>query len=299
MRVALLTLALAACSAPAATQNEAGDEAPAAVTAEKAASLPPDRLADLVFRELGVRMTAVSRRLNPPGVITTPLYQLTFAGAPHGTGSVGLCAAMRARVEFGGPVPQPGSVGGPASPATPMQVIRIRAADVYKVTGPIEPYVQQSQDRGAEEDRRCTAAGPVIPSVEDDLSRPYYFTFEGEAIPELSLLVLQRAIAEAQAGRYRTVSCAASARSAPECRNPAALLGGLNMGNLVSLQIALPGLSGNRNVVRARFLIPGAPRAQLYWSVAMEVDIARPPDAEERIERLGRTEIARSGPSPS
>src|SRR5437868_12278514 len=174
MRALLLALALAACSAPAANQTEARNDA-AAVTAEQAAALPPDRLAALIFRDLGIRMTAVSRRTNPPDVITTPLIQLTFAGAPHGTGTVGLCAAMRARVEFGGPVPQPGAASVPATPATPMQVVRIRAADVYRVTGPVEPYVEQTQDRSAEEDRRCAAAGSVIPAIEGDLSRPYYF----------------------------------------------------------------------------------------------------------------------------
>lgn len=293
MRVLLLTCALAACTASAQNnlQNEAGNEAQnaaaIAVTGEKAASLPIDRLTDLVFRQLGTRMTTVSRPSNPNGLVSPPVMRLVFASAQHSTGTVGLCAAIRAQLDYG--------YGGADHATTPEQVSMIRAGEVYKVTGSVEPYVEQTQDRVAEEDQRCAAAGPVIPASEGDVSRAYYFTFEGEELPEMALLALQQAITDAQQGRYRTVGCAASARSSPECRNPVALLGGLNLGNLVSLQIALPGLSGNRNVIRARFLIPGAPRAQLYWSVAVEADIARPPNEAESIERLGRTEIGRSG----
>ena len=286
MRVALLTLALAACSVPAPAQNDARNEAPPAVTAEKAASLPPDQRANLAFRQLGAGMTAVSRPPSREGAVFPMLERLVFAGAPH-PGSVGLCVAMRAELGY--------MPSGADRTTTPASLRMIRAADVYKVTGAVEPYAEVSEQRAAEEARRCAAAGPVIPAIQGDVSRAYYFTFEGEDLPELSLLVLQQAIAEAQAGRYRTINCAASARSSPECRDPVALLGGLNPANLVSLQIAPAGLGGNRNLIRARFLIPGATRAQLYWTVAIEGDIARPPNEAETIERLGRTEIARSG----
>lgn len=298
MRVLLLTLVLTACGAAAPTQNNARNEAPRAITAEQAASLPPDRLADLVFRDLGVRMTAVSRRTQPPGIVSSSLLHLVFAGTPHG-GTVGVCAAMRADVEFFLPAPPPGTVSGPATPTTTLQVGRIRAADVYKVVGEIEPYAEVSEQRAAEESQRCAAAGPVIPAVEGDISRSYYFTFEGDTSPDVALLVLQRAIADAREGRYRTIACAASGQASPECHNPVTLLGGLNMANLVSLRMVPPGLAGNRYVVRANFLIPGAPRAQLYRSVAVEADMSGPPNAAETIERLGRTEIGKSAPSPS
>lgn len=292
MRVLLLTCALAACTASAQNnlQNEAGNGAAPAITREGVASLPIDRLASLAFRELGTRMTAVTW----PSNLNSGLVGLVFAGAPH-SAEVGLCAAMRAEMEFVGAAPP--SFSG-YDPTAPMQVRSVHATQVYKVVGPVEPYAEVSEQRAAEEDQRCAPAGPVIPASEDDISRAYYFPFEGEDSPNVTLMALQQALTDAREGRYRNVSCAASARSASECRNPAALLGGLDAGNLASLQITLPGLSGNRNVIRARFLIPGAPRARLYWSVVMEVDIARPPNAAERIERFGRTEIGRSGPSP-
>lgn len=292
MRVLLLTCALAACTASAQNnlQNEAGNGAAAAITRERMTSLPIDRVSDLALRELASRMTAVSR----PSELNSAVVRLLFAGPPHWS-EVGLCGAMRVELEFAGPTPPPFSGFDPAAPT---HASSVRAAEVYRIVGPVEPDAEVSEVRAEEENRRCAPAGPVIPAVVGDLSRAYYFTFEGEEFPAMSLLVLQQAIADAQAGRYRTVGCAASARSSPECRNPVALLGGLNTDNLVSLQIALPGLSGNRNVIRARFLIPGAPREQLYWSVAIEADIARRPNESEVIERLGRTEIARSGPSP-
>ncbi len=286
MKVALPILALAACSAPAPAQNDARNDAAPAVTAEAAASLPPEQLAGLVFHDLGARMTAVSRPPGRDGGVFPMLERLVFAGAPH-PASVGLCVAIRAEVDY--------MPSGADRVTTPAHVRAIRAAEVYKVTGEVEPYAEVTEQRAAEETRRCAAAGPVIPALQGDISRAYYFTFEGEALPELSLLVLQQAIAGAQEGRYRTVGCAASARSSPECSNPVALLGGLNLANLVSLQIAQPGLNGNRHLIRARFLIPGAARAQLYWSVAVEADISRPPDEAETIDRLARTEIARGG----
>ncbi len=280
MRVALLlALALAACSAPAPAQNAT---APARVTAEAAASLPPDQLADLAFRQLGTVMTAVSRPASREGGVDPTLERLVFAGAPH-MASVGLCEAMRAEFSY--------TPSGADRPATPANLGLVRAGQVYKVVGPVEPYVELTQDRLAEENQRCAGAGPVIPASQGDLSRAYYFTFEGEALPELSLMVLQQAIADAREGHYRTVGCAANARSAPECRDPSALLGGLDMANLVAVQIAPSGFGGNRHLIRARFLIP---RTAVYWSVAVEADISRPPDEAETIERLGRTEIARS-----
>lgn len=285
----LLILALPACVAPAPAQNDARNEARPAVTAEKAASLPPDQLAELAFRDLGAWMTAVSRPAEREGAVFPMLERLVFAGAPHHA-SVGLCAAMRAEVDY--------MPSGADRVTTPAQIRAVRAAAVYKVTGDVEPYAEVTEQRAAEETRRCAAAGPVIPAVQGDLGRAYYFTFEGEELPELALLVLQQAIVEAREGRYRAVTCTAAARPSGECRDPTALLGGLSLGNLVSLQVTPAGLGGNRSVIRARFLIPGAARAQLYRSVAVEADISRPPGEAETIERLGRTEIAGSGASP-
>ena len=285
MRVPLLTLALAACSPPAPAQDQGRNEVSPAFTREAAASLPLGQLADRAFRDLGARMTAVSRPSSPDSPL---LERLVFAGAPH-PASVGLCGALRVELDY--------APSGSDQPTSPARLNFVRAAEVYKVTGSVEPYVEVSEARAAEEARRCAAAGPVIPASEGDASRAYYFTFEGDDLPELSLLVLQEAISDARSGRYRAIGCAGSVRSSPECRNPAALLGGLDPANLVSLQIAPVGLNRNRALVRARFLIPGDPQVRRHWSVAIEADISRPPDEAESIERLGRTEIASSDPA--
>lgn len=292
MKPLLLLLPIVAMGGPAHAQT-----APPPLTLEQALSLPPDQLADIALRQMGARMTRVTR---PTASGNTPrpnsLTSLVFATAPHATATVGLCAANRAEVEFETPVAPPFSANGPTTPA---RARLLRAAEVYKVVGEIEPYVEVSEDRAAEESRRCAGAGSVIPARTDDFSQPYFFAFEGDVDPVMALLVLQQAIADAQAETYRTISCAPPPRgqpASPECRTPPTLLGGINLASLVDLRMAPAGLNGPRRLIRARFLIPGA--ARRYWALTIEADITREPDGSEVVARLGRTEIARTGAPP-
>ena len=93
------------------------------LTLEQALSMPTDRLAELAFRQMGARMTRVTRP-TASGNVPRPveLSSLVFASAPHATATVGLCSANRAEVEFEAPVAAPFSSNGPTTP-------RPRAAD--------------------------------------------------------------------------------------------------------------------------------------------------------------------------
>lgn len=284
MRLPLLLAALAVPVSPLAAQAPA----PPPATQDQAMTLPPDALADLVFRQMGARMASVTR----PGRNETypssgSLSSLVFATAPYATPTVGLCAANRAEVEFQVPVAPPFSANGPETPA---RARLLRAAEVYKVVGEIEPHVEVSEERAAEEDRRCAGAGPVIPASLGDRSSAFFFDFEGAVDPVTALLTLQRAIAEAQAGRYSDIGCTGGGA---ECRQPAALLGRMRLTNLLSVRISPAGVDAGRYLIGASFLIGADDHFETYWSVALEAEISDPDGGEQAIGRLGRAEIAR------
>ena len=283
MRLTLLFAGLAALAPPALAQT-----APPPVSQDQAETLPPGALADLVFRQLGARMTSVTRPTTSGAAAGTgSLSSLVFATAPYATATVGLCAANRAEVELQMPVPPPPNGNGPTTPA---RAWLVRAAEVYKVVGEIEPYVEVSEQRAAEEDRRCAEAGPVIPARLDDRSRAFFFDFEGAVDPVTALLTLQRAIAEAQAGHFRDIRCTGGGA---ECRQPATLLGRMRLTNLQSLQISPAGAGAGRYLIGASFLIGADGHFESYWSVALEAEISDPDGGEQAIGRLGRAEIAR------
>jgi hypothetical protein len=219
------------------------------------------------------------------------LSSLVFAGAPYATATVGLCAASRAEVEFQYPVAPPFTGNGPTTPA---RARLLRAAEVYKVVGEIEPYVEVSEARAAEEDRRCAEAGPVIPSDYGDRGRAGFFQFAGAISPTTALLVLQRAIGEARAGRYRSVACAPQRSDPRTCRNPVALLGNLDLGRLQGVSISPAGLQRGRYLVEASFLISETNSSLISWVVGVEVELTGA-DEPDGIGRLGRAEIHRHG----
>jgi hypothetical protein len=270
----------------------ASAQEPPPLTLEQALSMPTDRLADLAFRQMGARMMRVTRP-TASGDVPRPveLSSLVFASAPHATGTVGVCSANRAEVEFEAPVAAPFSSNGPTTPA---RARLIRAAQVYKVIGEIEPYVEVSEQRAAEEDRRCAEAGPVIGSDYGDTGRAGFFAFEGAIEPTTALLVLQRAISEARAGRYRSVACTPQRSDPHTCRNPVSLLGDLDLGRLQGVSISRAGLQRGRYLVEASFLISENSSSLIYWAVGIEVALTGQDDIEG-IGRLGRAEIHRQG----
>ena len=259
MRLPLLLAALAV-PAPTLAQNT-----PPPVTREQAMTLPPDQLADMVLRQLGARVTSVTR----PG--PGSLQRLVLATAPRATDVVGLCAATRIEVD---------AEAGPGN---------VRAVEVFRVVGELEPYAEVSEARAAEEDRRCAGAGPVIPADRNDRGRAFFFDYSGPVDRVTALLVLQRAIVEARDERYRNVGCGPAAAV---CADPPAILGALDLANLVTVTAA-PSGAGGLHRIGAHFLIEGDARARNYWTVTVEADLSDPDGLIDSIRSLGRTELAR------
>ena len=280
MRLLLATL-FAVSAAPASAQD-----VPPPVTREQAMTGPPEQLADIVLRQLGTRVTSVTRpNFNPSTgmAMAGALQHLEFATAPHATDVVGLCAANRIEVEFEPPAARPGVNTNVAE--APVRAQRVQAAEVFKVVGEIEPYAEVSEARAAEEDRRCAAAGPVIPADYNDQGRAFFFAYQGGIDRVTALLVLQRAIGEARDGRYRDIGCA--------CPNPAELLGSLDLGQLTSLSAA-PAGGGNarRYRVEAGFFVSGGTHGRSTRTVAVEANLSVSDIMLDSIESLGRTEIS-------
>jgi hypothetical protein len=279
----LLLLSLVALAAPAHAQN-----GPSPITREQAMTLPPDQLADIVLRQLGTRVTSVTRpQFNPDtGMqMAGALQHLEFATAPHATDVVGLCAANRIEIGFEPPATPEANRAG-----TPVRAGTVRAAEVFKVVGEIEPYAEVSEDRAAEEDRRCAAAGPVIPADYNDHERAPFFEYSGAIDRVTALLVVQRAIVDAREGRYSDIRCDL-ARA--ECRNPSALLGSLDLANLTFLNSGSGRPDGERVhfPIIATFLISGDAHRREYRTLAINADLALRDGMADTIRGLGRTEI--------
>ena len=285
MRLPLLLAMLAAPATAALAQA-----APPPVTREQAMTKPPEQLADIVLRQLGARVTSVTRpnfNRNSGREMVSALQHLEFATAPHATDVVGLCAANRIEVEFEPPASRPGVNTNVAE--APVRARTVRAAEVYKVVGEIEPYAEVSEARAADEDRRCAAAGPVVPADYNDQATAFFFEYDGAIDRVTALLVLQRAIAEAREGRYRDIRC--DLRAA-ECLNPVELLGGLDLANLTSLSASgNVAFGGGRAQIGASFLISGDANRREYRTLTVDAVIAGPGDADGPIRSLGRTEI--------
>jgi hypothetical protein len=282
---------LVAFLTPAAAQTEA---APPPVTRDEAMTLPPDELAQIALRQLGARVTNVTRPnfgASSDARIVSALSHLMFATAPHATDVVGICTANLIEVSFERPPTRPGVDNNRAE--TPVQAREALAMQVYKAVGEIEPFAEVSEMRQAEEERRCAEAGPVIGADLDDRARADFFHFEGSVAPVTALLALQRAIGEARAGRYRDIRCTANAT---ECRNPAALLGSLDLANLGYVQVAPTGVGADRDRYRieASFLIRADAHDEQYWVFAMEAQIDELDRRSDPIRRLGPSRFTRS-----
>ena len=287
MRLMLLFAGLAALAPPAFAQT-----APP-VTREQAMTLPPDQLADIVLRQLGARVTSVTRpNFNPNSGLqmASALQHLEFATAPRATDVIGLCAANLIEVEFEPPAPRPGVNSNVAE--TPVRARTLRAEQVFRVIGEIEPYAEVSEDRAADEDRRCAASGPVIPADYNDHARAPFFRYSGGIDRVTALLVLQRAIGEARDGTYRDIGCGGPAAA---CRNPSQVLGSLDLANLTFVNSGAAGVGNRtRHRIGASFLISGDAVTREYWIVAIEADLSSPTGLADSIRSLGRTEISRS-----
>jgi hypothetical protein len=288
VRLSLLIAPLALFVASAAAQT-----GPPPLTQEQALTLPPAELADIVFRQIGARMRSANRPTlsGPPNPDGIP-HIMSFATAPHATDVLGLCAATVVEVDF---EPAPATAAAP-SQGTPVRARSFRASEVYKVIGEIEPYAEVSEADQVRENRRCAEAGPVIPPSLGDRARPAFFGFEGAVSPMMALLVLQRAIGGARAGSYRDIGCSSltgEPRPSAECRDPRALLGGLDLVDLIGVQISPADVSGNRHLIRASFLIRADANSDVYWSLSLEAEITDIVAGPEAIGRLGRAEIVR------
>lgn len=285
----LLALALSAMAAPSAAQAP-----PPPVTRDQAMILPPGELAEIVLRQLGARVTSVTRPNFGPDAdmrMVSALQDLTFATAPHATNVVGLCAATLIQVEFERPPAQPGIDNNRAD--TPVRASGLRAAEVYKVVGGIEPHAEVSEARQAEENRRCAEAGPVMDANYSDRAQPGFFHYEGALEPVTALLVLERAIGEARAGRYREIDCPPGRA---QCRDPAALLGGLDLADLGYVHVSGDGMGADRDRYRitASFRISADAHEQDYWIFEMDAEISRFGGHPDPIRRLGPGHFSRS-----
>lgn len=291
MRLLVLIALLAGSASPLAAQTR---PPPPAITRDQAMTLPPDDLAEIVLRQLGARVTSVTRPNFGPNAdmrMVGALQDLTFATAAHATNVIGLCAADLIDVHFELPPARPGIDNNRA--ATPVRATGLRAAEVYKVVGEIEPYAEVSEARQAEENRRCAEAGPVIEPNYSDRSRPGFFGYQGEIGYVTALLTLQRAIGEARAGRYRDIGC--PPRMA-ECRDPAVLLGGLDLANLGFVHVSRAGVGDERGRYRiaASFRISADAHERDYWQFEMEADISELGGYPDPIRRLGRSQFSRT-----
>jgi hypothetical protein len=290
MKSPVLILLLAASASPLAAQSGSPP-----VTRDQAMTMAPDDLAALVLRQLGARVTSVTRpnfNRDTTGLrMVSALQDLTFATAAHATSVVGLCAATLIEVEFERPPARPGIDNNRAE--TPVRAREMRAARVYKVVGAIEPHAEVSEARLAEENRRCAGAGPVIPPNYSDRAQASFFRYEGMMAPATALLALQRAIGEARAGRYRDIGCPSDMA---ECRDPAALLGSLDLANLGFLHVSHRGTGDDRDRYRisASFLISADAHEQDYWLFDMEAEISEMGGSPDPIRRLGPSRFARS-----
>lgn len=251
------------------------------ITRDRAMTLSPDELAQLVLGQIGSQVRAVTRPNFAPGSgmrMDSALQGLTFATAPRPTRTAGLCVADRIDVSF--------EHDGANESATAVRPREIRAAQVYKVIGEIAPLAEVEETRQAEEIRRCAQAGPVIEANYNDRGRAHFFHFAGSDNPFTALLVLQRVIGEARAGRYRDIRCAAA-----ECVSQ---LGALDLATLSSVSIGPLGMGGDRHLrrVSGQFLIEGDSDYRRYWTLEIEAEFGMPGGQPDAIVRIGRTDIS-------
>jgi hypothetical protein len=291
MRLPVLIALLAAAASPLAAQTRSP---PPPVTRDQAMTLPPGELAEIVLRQLGARVTSVTRPdfgADADMRMVGALQDLTFATDPHATNVVGLCAANLIQVEFERPPAAPFTDNNRAE--TPVRASQMRAAQVYKVVGEIEPHAEVSEARQADENRRCVEAGPVIAPNYSDRGQANFFHYDGEMAPATALLALQRAIGEARAGRYRDIGCPPGMA---ECRDSAALLGGLDLANLGFVNVSQRGIGQDRDRYRiaASFRISADAHSWDYWLFEMEADISERGGYPDPIRRLGPSHFARS-----
>lgn len=279
MRLLVLFAPVAAASAaPAVAQTPP----PPPITRDQALNLPAAELADIVFRQLGARMHSVSRptfsgMLGNDG----PVRGLTFATAPESAGRSGLCRATRIYVALDG-----------ARSGTASRAANLEAATVYKVIGEVDPGRESTDADEARLAEQCRRAGAVIPTETADLGQHVFFTLEGADSPVGALVALRRASLGARDGTYRNVRCTVEAPvGSPDCRDPAAALGALDLANLISIEVSRRGGSETRSSIEATFLISARSNEQSHWSVTLDADMSW--TSNGLVLHLGRADLVR------
>jgi hypothetical protein len=201
------------------------------ITPEMARRLPPGELAERAFRQVAAQMQTVTRPYSRPGDPDPYLPELVFATAPRWAGDRGQC--MATVVHIGQLRPPDEFLAQPGIIATEI---------VYKVIGDVDADDGQTLAED-EQERVCTHAGPVILADARDETQPGFFHLSGARIPTLPLIALQRVIRGAAAGTYTDMACDPHnpETAAQACRDPRALLAGLDLARLTELHVSRPG----------------------------------------------------------
>lgn len=248
------------------------------ITRTEARTLPPSELAERAFRLVAAHMQAVTRPPSGPGNADDRLFDLVFATAPRSAGNHGQCLATAVHI---------GQLHAPDDGLLNDGVIATEV--VYKVIGDVEADGAWTEAYAAQQERLCAQAGPVILADAGNEAQPAFFHFSGARLPNVPLIALQRAIRGARAGSYADVACdrLGVAQAAQACRDPRALLAGMELARLTDLEVLRPGLRPTQYRVEGIF----RSSARDVWRVTLDVDFSV---AEgERAFALGHGEIAR------
>lgn len=269
-------LLLAALAAPATAQPPAPSPLDR-ITRAEARTLPPAELAERTFRLVAAHMQAVTR---PPsgGNADDRLFELVFATAPRSAGDHGQCLATAVHI---------GRLHAPDDNLLNDGVLATEV--VYKVIGDVEAEGAWTEEYAARQERLCAQAGPVILADAGNEAQPAFFQFSGARLPTLPLIALQRAIRGARAGSYADVACdrLAIAEAAAACRDPRALLAGMELARLTRLEVSRPGLRPTQYRVEGTFRAS----ARDVWRLTLDMDFSVEQGA--RAFALGHGEIAR------
>jgi len=247
------------------------------ITRAEARALPPGELAERTFRLVATHMQAVTRPIGGPNN-DDRLFDLVFATAPRSAGDHGQCLATAVHI---------GQLRAPDDSLLNDGVIATEV--VYKVIGDVEAGGDWTEAYSARQEQLCAQAGPVILADAGNEAQAAFFHFSGARLPTIPLIALQRAIRAARAGTYADVACdpIALEEAARACRDPKALLAGMELARLTDLEISRPGLRAAQYQVEATFRLP----SREVWRVTLDMDFSVAQG--QRVFVLGHSEIAR------
>ncbi|MEA3013697.1 MAG: hypothetical protein QOD42_2242 [Sphingomonadales bacterium] len=261
------------------------------INRQQALDLSPAEIADIVFRQLGARMTEMERPTFSGLVGPGPLGSLRFATAPRLASNFGLCVATIVAIGF---EPLGGAAGGQQS--RPVRASSIDVATVYKVVDEVDPGVERAEADNARLEQSCGRAGRVLPTESGDLGQHRFFHFSGASHPWMALRALRRAIRGASGGTYRNIACDPEELVQPlrECRDPAGALSRLDLADLLELEISPTGAGQDRYRIEATFLISAEGNSQFQWVVVLDAGIRVANDARTMDIDLGRALVSRA-----